>query len=74
MDLFEAEEIRRLCENFEKLTYVDQIRIAGIVDGMVIARELVDASHSDGLEPLGKNSERGNDEMQFEKQTARCGA
>lgn len=41
-----------LCENFEKLTSDDRIRITGIAEGMVIARESIEK-----LKPTGKKTE-----------------
>lgn len=41
-----------LCENFEKLTSDDRIRITGIAEGMVIARESIEK-----LKPTDKKTE-----------------
>lgn len=41
-----------LCENFEKLTSDDRIRITGIAEGMVIARE-----STEKLKPTEKKTE-----------------
>ena len=41
-----------LCKNFEKLTSNDRIRITGIAEGMVIARESIEK-----LKPTDKKTE-----------------
>lgn len=46
-----------LCENFEKLTSDDRIRITGIAEGMVIARESIEK-----LKPTDKKTEDAEDE------------
>ena len=46
-----------LCENFEKLTSDDRIRITGIAEGMVIARESIEK-----LKPTDKKTEDAEEE------------
>lgn len=36
----DKKKLTELCESFKKLTEADRIRITGIAEGMVIAREL----------------------------------
>ena len=51
----EKNALKELCINFKKLTEADRIRITGIAEGMVIARELAPKQEKEKNENESKN-------------------
>lgn len=51
-----------LCESFEKLTSADRIRITGIAEGMVIARE-----STEKLKPTDKPTDKKTEDAEETK-------